>query len=358
MRDSSQTSTLPAPAQTLQSPDLSWAGRQTLTERLRGQLPGFGSVEWVSSTPSTNQDLAARLRQLKTALAPENASATNSQIPAMPWLRGTHEQTAGKGRAGRIWQSNPQETLMFSCAFAPHIALAQLPGLAPALGVAACEALRTLLEQYSPALSIPVSRLTLKWPNDLQWDGAKLAGILVETAQGTSSGFPSIVAGIGLNLQGAKRLSAQLGRKIADWSEVIAALKYPSDQLPATGNATATARSMSEAATLSSDKIVSAIALAWTKAIDQYAETGFAGFQHRFAQCDALLGSAVDLLDQGTVVQTGIASGTDQTGRLLLKTQKGLTPVITGDISVRPTAAASLPSPTDTPLTHAANRTS
>lgn len=284
---------------------------KVMGDHLRLALETYGAVEWVDSTPSTNLDLTQRAR-LKDAAA-----------PPFPWLRGAREQTAGKGRAGRPWQNTSDATLMFSCAFAPNIPLAQLPGLAPALGVAACEALRLLVSrQISEKTAF---KLGLKWPNDLQWRQdtnphqipAKLAGILVETAPCLGMKHPVVVAGIGLNLRGADMLSAALGRPVADWSMVA--------QTHPTGLDTPCS-------------IVTAIALAWQQAINTYAQGDFAAFQQRYAQVDDLLGTQVDLIDQGKVLLSGTACGTDETGRLLVQTEAGIVPVMTGDVSVRPSA--------------------
>src|SRR3546814_479615 len=66
----------------------------------------------------------------------------------------------------------------------------------------------------------------MKWPNDLQWQSAKLAGILVEvTRAGTARMSPDhyvAIIGMGLNLDDARALSTSLNRKVADWSEIAA----------------------------------------------------------------------------------------------------------------------------------------
>ena len=301
-----------------------------MSERLRTQLDGFGVIEWVDSTPSTNQDLILRVRQ------------AGFDQASLPWLRGARLQTAGKGRAGRPWQNASDATLMFSCAFAPEIPLAKLPGLSPALGVAACEALRGLVTEQMTAYA--ARGLGLKWPNDLQWTWqqhagtepefttGKLAGILVETAPCTAFKHPVIVVGIGINLRGGRELTAELGRPIADWTMVTGsdcqvAIAGISAQTPE--------QTPTQISTQSAVAIVTAIARSWQQAIATYAAEGFAAFMQRYEQVDDLRHVQVNLIDQNKVLSSGIASGVDQTGRLLIQTVDGEIPVTTGDVSVR-----------------------
>lgn len=320
----------------------------TMSERLRAQLGGFGVIEWVDSTPSTNQDLILRVRE-----------ASFDQAP-LPWLRGARLQTAGKGRAGRPWQNASDATLMFSCAFAPEIPLARLPGLSPALGVAACEALRGLVTEQVTAYA--ARGLGLKWPNDLQWTWqqddnrlrrgtsgsvtesdfttGKLAGILVETAPCTAFKHPVIVAGIGLNLRGGQALTAELGRPIADWTMVTGSYSQVakagiSAQTPEQTSTQISTQTSTPISTQSAVAIVTAIARSWQQAIATYAAEGFAAFMQRYDQVDDLRQVQVNLIDQNKVLSSGIASGVDQTGRLLIQTADGEIPVMTGDVSVR-----------------------
>ena len=281
---------------------------EAMTRKLGALLPEFASVQWLSSTGSTNADLIQQAKQA-------------AGCASWPSLLGAATQTAGRGRAGRPWQNAPDTTLMFSCAFQIGLPLAQLPGLSPVLGIAACVALRALIEAQRAATNDAMqhTRLQLKWPNDLVWDQAKLAGILVESTQTPGSRgqdrVPLIVAGIGLNLSGAQRLSAALGRPIADWSQISAA---------------------------SPSAIVACIARAWSDAIKEYAAGGYAAFMQRFHDVDALAGQTVDVTDQGTVLQTGQVIGTDTTGRLLVQTGSDISAIMVGDISIRPTRSAGL----------------
>src|SRR5699024_12689973 len=78
-----------------------------------------------------------------------------------PWLLGAHHQTKGQGRGGKQWDNTPGTQLMFSCAFDVFLPSQQLPTLSPAMGIAACQAIRSLLPGFQ------AEQLSLKWPNDL-----------------------------------------------------------------------------------------------------------------------------------------------------------------------------------------------
>ncbi|WP_312430828.1 biotin--[acetyl-CoA-carboxylase] ligase [Achromobacter sp.] len=265
---------------------------QVLARTLAERLPAFQDVTWTGSTGSTNADLLTRAR-----------SGAGS---GKPWLLGTHQQDAGRGRAGRPWQNRSGSTLMFSCAFDVHLPAMQLAALSPLAGVAACEALRTVAG--------PAARgLCMKWPNDIQWHDAKLAGILVETTRnpgGRDTGY-TVVIGMGVNLADAAELSRALDREIADWTQVQA------------GAANAAA------------DLICASAAAWHEAVRTLERDGFGAFRQRFDQVDALAGRKVNVLDKGAILLSGTACGVDEQGRLLVQTPEGATPISVGEISIR-----------------------
>lgn len=100
-------------------------------------------------------------------------------------------QTAGRGRSGRRWASEPGN--LYASLL---VRLACLPGAVPQLsllaGVAVIDAIR-----QAAAGSVPAA-LRLKWPNDVLIGQAKCAGILAESMSGHDA--VTAVIGIGLNL--------------------------------------------------------------------------------------------------------------------------------------------------------------
>jgi BirA family transcriptional regulator, biotin operon repressor / biotin---[acetyl-CoA-carboxylase] ligase len=140
------------------------------------------------------------------------------------------EQTAGRGRRGRVWFSPPGSGVYVSVVLAPgrsSIDPARAPGLVTlAVGVALVEGIET-------ATGL---RAGLKWPNDLYVGPRKLAGILAETC-GSGSPIDTVVVGYGINVgpmayppelgDRATSLESELGRPIAPYTvlaETLASL--------------------------------------------------------------------------------------------------------------------------------------
>jgi len=97
------------------------------------------------------------------------------------------EQTAGRGRRGRAWQSLPGNLYATLLLSDPAPA-----AMAPQLAFVAALALQDAAVAAAPALA---ARFALKWPNDLLCGARKIAGILIE-----GEGTPLAVAvGIGAN---------------------------------------------------------------------------------------------------------------------------------------------------------------
>lgn len=100
-------------------------------------------------------------------------------------------QTAGRGRRGRVWQS-PAGNLYFSVLLRPSWPLAH----APQLSFLAALAMGEAIIQAAPGAA---QGLRYKWPNDILLGGAKLCGILLESASlGQAPDW--MIIGVGLNI--------------------------------------------------------------------------------------------------------------------------------------------------------------
>jgi BirA family biotin operon repressor/biotin-[acetyl-CoA-carboxylase] ligase len=99
------------------------------------------------------------------------------------------QQNAGRGRHGRVW-SSPVGNLYASLALANPCE----PRHAPQLGFVAGLALHHAMTDVT---GVTADRLTIKWPNDLLLDRAKVAGLLIEGSVGQGGSYA--VIGMGVN---------------------------------------------------------------------------------------------------------------------------------------------------------------
>jgi BirA family transcriptional regulator, biotin operon repressor / biotin---[acetyl-CoA-carboxylase] ligase len=109
------------------------------------------------------------------------------------------EQTAGRGRGGKSWQSPPGAGLWLTLIERP----ADTSGLdvvSIRIGLAAAEA----LDRFAP------EPIRLKWPNDLYVDRGKLAGILVE-ARWREQSVEWIAIGLGINVRAPENIEDAAG---------------------------------------------------------------------------------------------------------------------------------------------------
>ena len=108
--------------------------------------------------------------------------AREASIPSGALVSGD-SQTRGRGQRGREWQGGISDSALLSYIYRPETASEiREMGLVTALAVADALALGTSL------------RPQIKWPNDILLDDHKVAGILVEAAEGV------VILGIGINV--------------------------------------------------------------------------------------------------------------------------------------------------------------
>lgn len=203
------------------------------------------------------------------------------------------QQTAGRGRLARSWVSDPGGSLLVSVSLRLPRRLSALQGLSLAVGVSLAETLNRL--------GVAVR---LKWPNDLWVDGRKLGGILVELLP-PAPGHSRVVIGFGINV----RLSAE---RRAETTQAVTDLR--------------------EQGLLNARQQIAGLLLQdLLRSLAQFGEQGFAPFQARFAALDGLRGVSVRLGE----TETGIMSGVDAQGRLLLEQDGTVRAFEAGELSVR-----------------------
>jgi len=133
----------------------------------------------------------------KTLILLDTVPSTNEYAKGLTLADGPHgtvvtaeEQTAGRGRLGRRWESSRSMNLLFSVLLRPDAADTERIPLVPfTAAVAVAEAIEV------------VTGLTVecKWPNDLLVSKKKVAGMLLESTM-TRDRIEKLVLGIGVNV--------------------------------------------------------------------------------------------------------------------------------------------------------------
>jgi len=99
------------------------------------------------------------------------------------------EQTAGRGRLNRTWQSPPGCNLYLSLVLRPGVEPAEAPQITMLAGVAVAK----VLDRRCPGA------VGIKWPNDVMIRDRKVCGILTELRL-SGGGISSVIVGIGINV--------------------------------------------------------------------------------------------------------------------------------------------------------------
>lgn len=207
-------------------------------------------------------------------------------------------QTAGRGRRGKPWVSPFGCQLILSMYWRLEQGMAAAMGLSLAVGVAVVEALE----------SLGYPGVALKWPNDLYYQGRKLAGILVEMS-GSAGASCHLVIGVGLNLA----MPSREGEKIDQaWSE----LRHIQPEL------------------VDRNELAACVLLHLQQAMQTFEQSGLVSFVESWNRLDHFAGQPVKLL-MGEQVIRGIARGIDERGALRLETEEGLKLYLGGELSLR-----------------------
>jgi BirA family biotin operon repressor/biotin-[acetyl-CoA-carboxylase] ligase len=227
----------------------------------------------------------------------ERCSSTNDvllkTISEKPVLLAAEEQTAGRGRRGRRWHSAPGTGVTFSLGLRIRRPVRELAALSLVAGVAASRALREL----------GVRKASLKWPNDVVVDGAKLGGILVETR--TQGAHVYAVIGIGINCRRIDGLERRLRRPVAFLDAFVSSPR---------------------------NEVIRKIALALLEALDAFQAQGLDGLRADWEAMDAHAGQKLRVRLADGRVLTGMAGGLAPDGSLRLKTRTGVRAIASGRV--------------------------
>jgi len=180
---------------------------------LRGRSRGYRlaeSVVWIDAGKVSG--MLGRTAQCLQLTVLDHCESTNTALARQAEAGAPHGtvllaewQTAGRGRSDRRWASAPGAGLTFSLLWRFDKGAMHLSGLSLVVGLAIADALRTL----------GLREVSLKWPNDVQVRGRKLAGVLTEI-KGDMLGPCAAVIGIGLNVSLTDALVASIDQPVTD----------------------------------------------------------------------------------------------------------------------------------------------
>lgn len=207
-------------------------------------------------------------------------------------------QTAGRGRRGKPWVSPFGCQLILSMYWRLEQGMAAAMGLSLAVGVAVVQALE----------SLGYPGVELKWPNDLYYQGRKLAGILVEMS-GSAGASCHLVIGVGLNLAMPSREGERIDQA---WSE----LRHIQPEL------------------VDRNLLAGRVLDHLQQAMLTFEQSGLASFVADWNRLDHFVGRPVRLL-MGEQEIRGVARGIDDRGALRLETAEGIKFYLGGEISLR-----------------------
>ena len=234
----------------------------------------------------------------------EELASTNDLAHRLSLEGGEHgetviaeSQTQGRGRRGRTWVSPPGKNLYMSVILRPELP----PQRAPELTFVAAVALAETLGEANVMAQI-------KWPNDVEFEGKKLAGILTEL-HAEPEKVNAVILGIGVNLNlTEKDLPPEL-RSVATSALMVRGLPVP--------------RALFTAALLARLEH-------W---YDVHVEEGFEPVCTRWRELTSTLDRRVRVRSGGREFE-GTAQDVDETGALMVAVGENLERVVAGDVEM------------------------
>lgn len=225
-----------------------------------------------------------------------NQYALNQSAPSLICL--AEYQTQGRGRQGRQWVSPYASGLCLSIKQRYTELCYPLSGLNIALAVIVAHTLQQL--------GIP--EVKIKWPNDIQWHGHKLAGLLLESRY-TADRCWDVVIGIGINVRMPIQCTEAIGQQ---WVDLYSIMGQP----------------------ISRNILAARLIDNCWQTLLTYPQVGLASFATAWRMFDVLYKRQVILhTPKGQIV--GIAKGINEQGALILQQGDQTSYHNYGEVSVR-----------------------
>jgi BirA family biotin operon repressor/biotin-[acetyl-CoA-carboxylase] ligase len=208
------------------------------------------------------------------------------------------QQIAGKGRRGRRWVSPFGRNIYLSLGWEIPRDTGGVAGLSLVVGMVVAGVLR----------DAGLTGVGLKWPNDVIFNGGKVAGILVEMAAIKEGRF-RLVIGIGINL-GIDSIHAE---------QIDQAFSTAAGHLQ-----------------LGRNRLLGLVLDGVAQELARFSTTGFAAYAGLWPEFDLYAGRPV-LIKLADAERHGVNLGVDNDGNLMLETDDGLETYNAGEVSLRPT---------------------
>ncbi len=207
-----------------------------------------------------------------------------------------HQQSAGRGRLGRRWESPPSGNLYFSILLNPELGPADVPPLTLMTGLACFKTLQNHLPKG----------LWLKWPNDLYVSQHKLGGILCEM-DFRDPADSAVVIGIGLNVFSSA----------SDYSDVL--------------QPHVTSMLQHSSSDIDLSQLAGELLARFFKMYGCFLKQGFKSLKEDCEKASGMKGHQVEIREEKGSYK-GICAGLDENGFLIVGTSSGLHRVIAGDV--------------------------
>jgi len=220
----------------------------------------------------------------------------NQNVPGQVCI--AEYQSAGRGRRGRQWISPFGSHIYMSMYWYLEQGMSAAMGLSVVAALAVSDAIKALYKVD----------VELKWPNDIYFNGVKLAGILIDL-EGQTMEPCHCVIGIGLNIKMPVK-SAELVDQ--PWTDLSSAIGVEIDR----------------------NTLTVYIIAALLKRLNTHRDTGINTMIAEWQAQDFYVNKAVALIT-GEKITRGICRGINAQGALMLEVNGQVSPVYGGEVSLR-----------------------
>jgi len=211
------------------------------------------------------------------------------------------EQTGGRGRSGRTWDSPAGIGIWVSILLSPGLPVDRVAPLSVVTAISVADALRT----------ITGVEIGVKWPNDLVAGGRKLGGVLVESGETVGDPVESAVVGIGIDVA------------------------QDEDDFPPELRGRATSIRILTGATPDRDALLAAILTQFEEDYRRYVTGGFPAMRERWRTLSTTLGGSIEV-ESGGERRSGKVVDISDGGALVIEAEGRREEIWHGDVTLTP----------------------